>query len=141
TVVTVFTIKLVTSFGQAICVKQEPVTLAELDLGGRVTLVTKHSYRQTCCGYGRNGSIVQQQGRTMTGVANLHFAAGGGFSADQRGIVRPHRTLGKKEIGPLDRLPDTPTPADQTAKDRVQATHQEGRSHTLSRDVADEKIK
>ncbi len=77
----------------------------------------------------------------MTGVANLHLAVRGVFPADERGVVWLHRTFGKKLIGPFDQFAHTQTRANQAAKNGVQATHQQGRGHTLSRNIADEKIK
>ena len=76
----------------------------------------------------------------MAGITNLEVAVPLSLSANQRRVVRAYGSFGKHTIGAFDQFADAQARADQTAENRVQAIHQQGRGDPFSRNVPDHEV-
>src|SRR5260370_12565762 len=77
----------------------------------------------------------------MAGVTNLDQAARGCFSAHQSRVIRTHSLVGKQMIRALNQFTYPHADPDQTAKDGVEAAHQQRGSDALAGNIANQEIK
>src|SRR5437868_7980145 len=104
--VAIFLICAITRFRQAVSIEKQTITFRECEMSALVTLLTKHSDRQSGRRYWRCDFIMHEQGRTMPRVTNFNVPIRGSLAANEGCIIRPHRIVGKKMICFFDQAAD-----------------------------------
>src|SRR5437899_559607 len=87
---------------------------------------------------GGGGARADVQGKTVTGVADLHLAALTDPAADDRREIRRKSPFAEDPVGLGEQFARRLRGRDQAAKNRVQLRHEHGSSYSLAGDIPDD---